>query len=67
MLTAMLAVRNIDGANFDVWEVNVEDEYHEAGASKSAFSEPSPEGSGNGHGDMAPEPAAEADGEASSG
>lgn len=67
MLTAMLAVRNIDGANFDVWEVNVEDEYHEAGASKSAFSEPSPEGSGNGHGDMAPEPDADADEEAASG
>ena len=29
MLTAMLAVKNILGANYDVWEVNVENEYHE--------------------------------------
>jgi protoporphyrinogen oxidase len=29
MLTAMLAVKNILGANYDVWEVNVDDEYHE--------------------------------------
>ena len=29
MLTAMLAVKNILGANYDVWEVNVEQEYHE--------------------------------------
>ncbi|MCO6509524.1 MAG: NAD(P)/FAD-dependent oxidoreductase [Aridibacter famidurans] len=29
MLTAMLAVRNILGANYDVWEVNVDKEYHE--------------------------------------
>ena len=31
MLTAMLAARNIAGANFDLWDVNVEQEYHEAG------------------------------------
>ncbi len=31
MLTAMLAARNIEGANFDLWDVNVEREYHEAG------------------------------------
>ena len=31
MLTAMLAARNIQGANFDLWDVNVEREYHEAG------------------------------------
>ncbi len=31
MLTAMLAVENIAGANRDVWSVNVESEYHEAG------------------------------------
>ena len=31
MLTAMLAARNIQGANFDLWDVNVEQEYHEAG------------------------------------
>jgi protoporphyrinogen oxidase len=29
MLTAMLAVKNILGANYDVWEVNVDEEYHE--------------------------------------
>ncbi len=29
MLTAMLAVKNILGANYDVWKVNVEKEYHE--------------------------------------
>lgn len=29
MLTALLAVKNIQGAKYDVWEVNVEKEYHE--------------------------------------
>ena len=29
MLTAMLAVRNIQGASHDLWEVNAEGEYHE--------------------------------------
>ena len=29
MLTAMLAVKNILGAHYDVWSVNVDDEYHE--------------------------------------
>jgi len=29
MLTAMLAVENIFGAGHDVWDVNVDDEYHE--------------------------------------
>ncbi len=29
MLTAMLSVKNILGANYDVWSVNVENEYHE--------------------------------------
>jgi protoporphyrinogen oxidase len=29
MLTAMLAVKNIQGANYDIWEVNVEQEFHE--------------------------------------
>ena len=32
MLTAMLSVENIFGAENDVWEVNVEDEYHEEGS-----------------------------------
>jgi protoporphyrinogen oxidase len=29
MLTAMLSVKNILGAQYDVWEVNVDNEYHE--------------------------------------
>ncbi len=29
MLTAMLSVKNILGASYDVWEVNVDNEYHE--------------------------------------
>ena len=29
MVTAMLAVRNILGANYDIWRVNVDPEYHE--------------------------------------
>ena len=33
MLTAILTVENIFGANHDIWEVNVEEEYHEAGKS----------------------------------
>ena len=29
ILTGFLAVRNIDGGHFDLWNVNVEQEYHE--------------------------------------
>jgi len=29
MLTAMLAARNIRGANYDLWAVNVDEDYHE--------------------------------------
>jgi hypothetical protein len=29
MLTAMLAVENIYGAQNDIWSVNVDDDYHE--------------------------------------
>ncbi len=29
MLTAMLAVKNILGANYDLWQVNADEEYHE--------------------------------------
>jgi UDP-galactopyranose mutase len=37
MLTAMLTVENIaEGAAHDVWAVNVEEDYHEAGSSSSA-------------------------------
>ena len=32
MLTAMLTVENIFGASHDIWEVNVEEDYHEAKA-----------------------------------
>jgi protoporphyrinogen oxidase len=35
MVTAMLAVRNIAGANYDVWAVNVDEEYHEEGKTVS--------------------------------
>jgi protoporphyrinogen oxidase len=35
MLTAMLAVENIHGANHDLWSVNEEQEYHED--SKSSY------------------------------
>jgi protoporphyrinogen oxidase len=31
MLTAILAARNILGSNFDLWQVNVDAEYHEKG------------------------------------
>lgn len=32
MLSAVFAARNVAGANYDVWSVNVEREYHEEGA-----------------------------------
>ena len=32
MLTAIYAARNILGGNYDLWSVNVDAEYHEAGA-----------------------------------
>ena len=31
MLTAMLAARNIVGGHYDLWQVNVDQEYHEEG------------------------------------
>jgi protoporphyrinogen oxidase len=31
MLTAMLAARNILGARYDLWQINVDEEYHEEG------------------------------------
>ena len=36
MLTAILTVENIYGADHDIWEVNVEEEYHEARGSTGA-------------------------------
>jgi protoporphyrinogen oxidase len=35
MLTALLSARNILGASHDVWEVNVEDDYHEEQTGKA--------------------------------
>jgi hypothetical protein len=32
MLTAILDARNILGARYDLWKVNVDTEYHEEGA-----------------------------------
>jgi hypothetical protein len=39
MLTAMLAVKNILGSNYDLWKVNAEQEYHEeiTGAQEQEF------------------------------
>ena len=36
MLTGVYAARNIAGSDYDVWNVNVEKEYHEEGASGDA-------------------------------
>jgi hypothetical protein len=37
MYTAMLTVENIvDGADHDIWSVNVEEEYHEEGGEPTA-------------------------------
>ncbi len=33
MMTALLAARNIQGGNYDCWQVNTDAEYHEAGSS----------------------------------
>jgi hypothetical protein len=38
MLTAMLAVENVLGADHDVWSVNVEAEYHEEVAGRDGAS-----------------------------
>jgi protoporphyrinogen oxidase len=35
MYTAMLTVENLLGAGHDIWSVNVEEEYHEAGGSRA--------------------------------
>jgi protoporphyrinogen oxidase len=39
MVTAMLAVRNILGAHHDIWQVNVDQEYHEQAASGESSQE----------------------------
>jgi len=47
MYTAMLTVENILGADNDIWDVNVEEEYHETGPSAPrAPSAPGAEGTG---------------------
>ena len=47
MYTAMLTVENILGASNDIWDVNVEEEYHETGPSTpKAPSVPGSEGTG---------------------
>jgi hypothetical protein len=38
MYTAMLTVENIHGATHDIWAVNVEEEYHEEGATRGSSS-----------------------------
>jgi hypothetical protein len=35
MFTAMLTVENLLGASHDIWEVNVEEEYHESGTTRT--------------------------------
>jgi hypothetical protein len=36
MFTAMLTVENLLGASHDIWEVNVEEEYHEESSPSSS-------------------------------
>ena len=48
MLTAMLAVENIYGATHDVWEVNVDEEYHEEKSDGSGGGSGGSGGSGGG-------------------
>lgn len=43
MYTAMLAVRNLEGENHDLWAVNVEDEYHEEKTGRDAPLMPAPD------------------------
>jgi len=35
MLTAIYAARNIFGSDFDIWDVNLEDDYHEEARDRS--------------------------------
>ncbi|MBV9291378.1 MAG: NAD(P)/FAD-dependent oxidoreductase [Frankiales bacterium] len=47
MFTAMLTVENIvDGANHDVWQVNVEDDYHEGAVESTEEAYPTERGTG---------------------
>jgi protoporphyrinogen oxidase len=46
MVTAMLTVENLFGADHDIWAVNVEEEYHEETSSSSSSSSSGPSGTG---------------------
>ena len=37
MMTGVLAARNVEGACYDIWDVNVEQEYHEEKQQVSLF------------------------------
>jgi hypothetical protein len=39
MLTGALAARNVLGGKYDLWQVNADAEYHEAGAENDDFKE----------------------------
>ena len=39
MLTGVLAARNVLGGRYDLWQVNADAEYHEAGAENDDFKE----------------------------
>ena len=39
MLTGVLAARNVLGGHYDLWQVNADAEYHEAGAENDDFKE----------------------------
>jgi len=43
MMTGLLAVRNLQGASYDLWKVNNDAEYHEEGADGGAGSRTSPD------------------------
>jgi hypothetical protein len=36
MMTAMLAVRNLEGGSFNLWNVNTDAEYHEEGSASES-------------------------------
>lgn len=55
MFTAMLTVENIvTGAGHDIWEVNVEEEYHEVLSETSTSTAPAAAGATRGTGRDAP-------------
>ena len=44
MLTAMLAVENLLGADHDLWSVNADDDYHEVASPRTSASKAAPGG-----------------------